>query len=227
MHTLFTELKTKTAECHRELENTAPFSSFHRSNSIDVIQYSAVLQTMCQFHQDVTAYLTSQPNSAGLRALNIDSMLPFLGASQVLASLKTDRQALAQYAPQREKNRENAAITEAPFTHSISSVIAAMYVWLGSSMGANMLVRRIQNQNERISPALPVHYYGEMASKAKHWVAFKAHIDNRLAPLCQTLGVTEAQFSSWVVDDANQWFAHLIALGNQASLQPLPHEYCG
>ena len=76
MHTLFTELKTKTAERHRELENTAPFSSFHRSNSIDVIQYSAILQTMCQFHQDVTAYLTSQPNSAGLRALNIDSMLP-------------------------------------------------------------------------------------------------------------------------------------------------------
>ena len=227
MHTLFTELKTKTAERHRELENTAPFSSFHQSNSTDVIQYGAVLQTMCQFHQDVMAFLTSQPSGPGLQALNIDSVLPFLGASQVLASLNADRQALAPYIPQYERNRGDAAISEAPFTHSISSVIAAMYVWLGSSMGANMLVRRIQKQNERISPALPVHYYGEMASKAKHWVAFKTHIDNRLAPLCQTLGVTEAQFTSWVVDDANQWFGHLIALGNQASLQPLPHDYCG
>lgn len=227
MHTLFTELKTKTAERHRKLENSAPFSSFHQANAINVNQYSGVLQTMRQFHQDVADYLASHSNTPCALAVDLDNILPFLGATEVLTSLKTDQQALAQYVPPDENKPEESAITQAQFNHGISSVIAAMYVWLGSSMGANMLVRRLQKQNETVNPELPVHYYSEMATKAKHWVAFKTHIDKHLAPLCQTLGVTEAQFSSWVVGDANQWFEYLIALGNQVSLQPELHKSCG
>lgn len=96
------------------------------------------------------------------------------------------------------------------FKSPTSQAIAAAYVWLGSSMGANLIARRLAAKQKEI----PTNYYQAMASCAKRWVSFKQDID----ALLPTLVLENSEVITNIIDDANAWFEYLIALGNQVQL---------
>ena len=96
------------------------------------------------------------------------------------------------------------------FKSPTSQAIAAAYVWLGSSMGANIIARRLAAKQKEI----PTNYYQAMASCAKRWVSFKQDVD----ALLPTLVLENSEVITNIIDDANAWFEYLIALGNQVQL---------
>ena len=96
------------------------------------------------------------------------------------------------------------------FKSPTSQAIAAAYVWLGSSMGANIIARRLAAKQKEI----PTNYYQAMASCAKRWVSFKQDVD----ALLPTLVLENSEVITNIIDDANTWFEYLIALGNQVQL---------
>ena len=102
------------------------------------------------------------------------------------------------------------------FKSPTSQAIAAAYVWLGSSMGANIIARRLAAKQKEI----PTNYYQAMASCAKRWVSFKQDID----ALLPTLVLENSEVITDIIDDANAWFEYLIALGNQVQLTEASQE---
>ncbi|WP_231125168.1 heme oxygenase-like domain-containing protein [Alteromonas mediterranea] len=96
------------------------------------------------------------------------------------------------------------------FKSPTSQAIAAAYVWLGSSMGANIIAKRLAAKQKEI----PTNYYQAMASCAKRWVSFKQDVD-ALLPI---LVLENSEVITNIIDDANAWFEYLIALGNQVQL---------
>ena len=96
------------------------------------------------------------------------------------------------------------------FKSPTSQAIAAAYVWLGSSMGANIIARRLAAKQKEI----PTNYYQAMASCAKRWVSFKQDVD-ALLPI---LVLENSEVITNIIDDANAWFEYLIGLGNQVQL---------
>ncbi|WP_232363033.1 hypothetical protein [Alteromonas mediterranea] len=102
------------------------------------------------------------------------------------------------------------------FKSPTSQAIAAAYVWLGSSMGANIIARRLAAKQKEI----PTNYYQAMASCAKRWVSFKQDID----ALLPTLVLENSEVITDIIDDANAWFEYLIALGNQVQLTKASQE---
>ena len=102
------------------------------------------------------------------------------------------------------------------FKSPTSQAIAAAYVWLGSSMGANIIARRLAAKQKEI----PTNYYQAMASCAKRWVSFKQDVD----ALLPTLVLENSEVITDIIDDANAWFEYLIALGNQVQLTKASQE---
>lgn len=102
------------------------------------------------------------------------------------------------------------------FKSPTSQAIAAAYVWLGSSMGANIIARRLAAKQKDI----PTNYYQAMASCAKRWVSFKQDVD----ALLPTLVLENSEVITDIIDDANAWFEYLIALGNQVQLTEASQE---
>jgi len=102
------------------------------------------------------------------------------------------------------------------FKSPTSQAIAAAYVWLGSSMGANIIARRLAAKQKEI----PTNYYQAMASCAKRWVSFKQDVD----ALLPTLVLENSEVITDIIDDANAWFEYLIALGNQVQLTEASQE---
>ena len=94
-----------------------------------------------------------------------------------------------------------------------------MYVWLGSSMGANIISRRL----EKSDYGFPTHYYQSMAKQAKAWPEFKQEVV-RILPLIIEGADVENQNSETlsvaIINDANLWFDHLISLGKSTNLPP-------
>jgi len=93
------------------------------------------------------------------------------------------------------------------FRSPITSAIAAIYVWLGSSMGANIISRRLNAMEQ----AIPTHYYKAMSECAKSWVSFKQCVD----ALLPELALNNENLVDNIVRDANAWFEYLIKLGMQ------------
>ena len=102
------------------------------------------------------------------------------------------------------------------FKSPTSQAIAAAYVWLGSSMGANIIARRLAAKQKEI----PTNYYQAMASCAKRWVSFKQDVD----ALLPTLVLENSEVITDIIDDANAWFEYLIGLGNQVQLTKASQE---
>jgi len=110
-----------------------------------------------------------------------------------------------------------------PLFHSpTTGAIAAAYVWLGSSMGANIIARRLSGMEYDI----PTHYYCAMAECAKSWVSFKQHVDALLPELASE----NERVIDDIVEDAKAWFEYLIKLGMQfqatASMKDISSERC-
>lgn len=224
MHTLFTALKQDTLDKHTTLEETPPFSLFHNLSEFNTSTYSDVLSVMSVFHSITSSHV--------LKALNetpsVNRLAEMLNTDEVSAALHRDTNALhcnfaesfdteksvetdmsvetqAQTSQNLDSQTVNALENQLSFRGQNSAAIAAIYVWLGSSMGANMISRRLEKLNNDI----PTAYYSAMAGCAKAWVPFKQTVEHILAELKldNDKGIRD------IVEDANSWFSFLISLG--------------
>lgn len=216
MHNIFSALKQGTQANHTTLENTYPFSLYHQTSSFNVTVYEEVLSVMYWFHSAVAGALqeSTKRNSDLLPLLthiNIDSVLDALNCD--LAQLRDI--SVSNGVSLSTLSSESPILVDLPSFYSDSSrTISALYVWLGSSMGANIIVRRLAT----ISPAPPTHYYAAMSQCARAWVTFKQHVET----LTPSLSTGNPQLTQHIVEDANSWFAYLIALGEAKQSTSLP-----
>ena len=216
MHNIFSALKQGTQANHTTLENTYPFSLYHQTSSFNVTVYEEVLSVMYWFHSAVAGALqeSAKRNSDLLPLLthiNIDSVLDALNCD--LAQLRDI--SVSNGVSLSTLSSESPILVDLPSFYSDSSrTISALYVWLGSSMGANIIVRRLAT----ISPAPPTHYYAAMSQCARAWVTFKQHVET----LTPSLSTGNPKLTRHIVEDANSWFAYLIALGEAKQSTSLP-----
>ncbi|GFD89067.1 hypothetical protein KUL152_12930 [Tenacibaculum sp. KUL152] len=216
MHNIFSALKQGTQANHTALENTYPFSLYHQTSSFNVTVYEEVLSVMYWFHSAVAGALqeSAKRNSDLLPLLthiNIDSVLDALNCD--LAQLRDN--SISNGVSLSTLSSESPILVDLPSFYSDSSrTISALYVWLGSSMGANIIVRRLAT----ISPAPPTHYYAAMSQCARAWVTFKQHVET----LTPSLSTGNPKLTQHIVEDANSWFAYLIALGEAKQSTSLP-----
>ncbi|TKB04186.1 biliverdin-producing heme oxygenase [Alteromonas portus] len=210
MRNLFTALKQDTHANHSILENTFPFSIYHNNNSFDDAAYNAILQIMKLFHQATAEAVQHAADHAPL----LSRVSAMINSKAVLNALNTDIQALNDdtHAPAAacspiqaiSEDTHPSSVTIPSCSSPSSQAIAAIYVWLGSSMGANIIVRRL-NAMER---SIPTNYYQAMAGCAKAWVSFKQEVDALLPELAES---SESLIEA-IVEDANAWFEYLISL---------------
>lgn len=214
MRNLFTALKQDTQANHGVLENTFPFSIYHDDSLFDEKAYLAILKIMSMFHQAAAEAV----QQAELRAPALTPIASMINSDVIQNALNKDILALTKSSLTRDTHASDTYKTKAyadihpnkPSTLSSNSptsqAISAIYVWLGSSMGANIIVRRL-NAMER---DIPTNYYQAMAGCAKAWVSFKQEVD-RLIP---ELGLEDEAFVADAVTDANAWFTYLISLAD-------------
>lgn len=224
MHTLFTALKQDTLDKHTTLEQTPPFSLFHNLSEFNTSTYSDVLSVMSVFHSITSSHVSKALNETP----SLNRLAEMLNTDEVSAALHRDTNALhcnfaesfdtergvdieksvetqAQTSQNLDSQTVNALENQLSFRGQNSAAIAAIYVWLGSSMGANMISRRLEKLNNDI----PTAYYSAMAGCAKAWVPFKQTVEHILAELKldNDKGIRD------IVEDANSWFSFLISLG--------------
>lgn len=224
MHTLFTALKQDTLDKHTTLEQTPPFSLFHNLSEFNTSTYSDVLSVMSVFHSTTSSHVSKALNETP----SLNRLAEMLNTDEVSAALHCDTNALhcnfvkkidtetnadtqtnvetqAQTSQNLDSQTVNALENQLSFRGQNSAAIAAIYVWLGSSMGANMISRRLEKLNNDI----PTAYYSAMAGCAKAWVPFKQTVEHILAELKldNDKGIRD------IVEDANSWFSFLISLG--------------
>lgn len=207
MQDLFLALKQDTHDKHTQLENTPPFSLFHNLSDFNINTYANVLSVMTIFHritaQHVSATVSETPT--------LTPVFDMLNTKKVANSLKRDTHDISKAANCDGKNpfaNQSDTLQHASkltFTNTKSAAIAASYVWLGSSMGANIILRRLAKHDENI----PTSYYATMADCAKAWVSFKKEVEDKLPQL----GLNSQVGIDTIVDDANAWFSFLIELG--------------
>lgn len=157
MTSVLQQLRTETAHQHQALENTMPFAAL-MTDRFSVSMYQDVLLTLRAFHGailEVTQQVPTHPITA------------MLNASAVCEALDTDLLALdATSAP--------AFVNDQRITSQRTDIIACGYVWLGSSMGAKMIYRWLQNN---AIASLPKHYYQTLSGCSQHWAAYRRYVD--------------------------------------------------
>lgn len=217
MRNLFTALKQDTHANHAILENTFPFSMYHKDSEFNHEAYLAILNIMRVFHQ-TTAETVKQ---AALQTPSLSRIASMLNSEVVLLALNNDTHAKLEPTT-RIKNKDEPVLNAqaiaqlTPCSNSTTShAIAAIYVWLGSSMGANIIVRRL----EAMTLDIPTEYYQAMAGCAKAWVSFKQEVET----LLPELGLDNESFVKNAVQDANAWFEFLISLGKRTAPNATPY----
>lgn len=217
MRNLFTALKQDTHANHAILENTFPFSMYHKDSEFNHEAYLAILNIMRVFHQ-TTAETVKQ---AALQTPSLSRIASMLNSEVVLLALNNDTHAKLEPTT-RIKNKDEPVLNAqaiaqlTPCSNSTTShAIAAIYVWLGSSMGANIIVRRL----EAMTSDIPTEYYQAMAGCAKAWVSFKQEVET----LLPELGLDNENFVKNAVQDANAWFEFLISLGKRTAPNDTPY----
>ncbi len=219
MRNLFTALKQDIHANHAILENTFPFSMYHKDSEFNHEAYLAILNIMRVFHQ-TTAETVKQ---AALQTPSLSRIASMLNSEVVLLALNNDTHALssATLSAQQRYNDTHAKLEpttriknkDEPVLNA--QAIAAIYVWLGSSMGANIIVRRL----EAMTLDIPTEYYQAMAGCAKAWVSFKQEVET----LLPELGLDNESFVKNAVQDANAWFEFLISLGKRTAPNDTPY----
>lgn len=225
MRNLFTALKQDTHANHAVLEKTFPFSMYHENGQFNVEAYATILHIMQVFHETTTKAVKKGISNVP-ELSKIGSMI---NSEAVLSAISHDTHAIKTLSqssthsvnidsPRFNQNQVFTAATSMDkqpneqllpaFNSATSQTIAAIYVWLGSSMGANIIARRLNT----MEAGIPTQYYQAMASCAKTWVSFKQDVD----ALLPTLGLAEEWFVEETVADANAWFEFLISMGIQA-----------
>lgn len=229
MHNLFTHLKSDTFQQHRKLEHSAPFSVFHSNAPIPFASYRAILSTMYCFHQQVSHLADECINQMraedSLGVEDMKALTALLNIEGVVSALQKDITSLGS--ANSEHYGEHSVATSALNTPSptdlsvalprfnsvTSSCIAGFYVWMGSSMGANVISRRLHEQKNRCDTplSLPTHYYNTMALSAQDWVNFKQQTLRAL----NVFADDNQALSVAIVQDANHWFSYLMRLGSK------------
>jgi heme oxygenase len=237
MHNLFSDLKAKTYNKHEELEHSTPFALFHNmagcndneAHEVHRGNYLNVLCVMREFHQHCKLVI----NDATEKYPTLQALANQFETQAVVTSLDNDLAELNSISAQCTSELQSVDLPN--FETLLSATISAMYVWLGSSMGANIISRRL----EKSDYGFPTHYYQSMAKQAKAWPEFKQEVV-RLLPLIiegadvvsqagsqvdrQVESRVESQSSETlsvaIINDANLWFDHLILLGKSTNLPP-------
>lgn len=206
MQSVFTALKQGTHSQHVALENTYPFSLYQTNSAPNKAVYLDILSVMLHFHKQVG--LVIEASSAHS---DIVSLAQLLNQTNVVAALEADIKHLQDelHAGSGDRELQSVYIQEFASAETTPSVaLSAMYVWLGSSMGANILLRRLKSTTN-----LPVNYYSAMAECARTWVEFKQQVDTHLP----SFGAKEDNIYANMVENANRWFAFLISLGSEVT----------
>ena len=237
MHNLFSDLKAKTYNKHEELEHSTPFALFHNmagcndneAHEVHRGNYLNVLCVMREFHQHCKLVI----NDATEKYPTLQALANQFETQAVVTSLDNDLAELNSISAQCTSELQSVDLPN--FETLLSATISAMYVWLGSSMGANIISRRL----EKSDYGFPTHYYQSMAKQAKAWPEFMQEVV-RLLPLIiegadvvsqagsqvdrQVESRVESQSSETlsvaIINDANLWFDHLILLGKSTNLPP-------
>ena len=237
MHNLFSDLKAKTYNKHEELEHSTPFALFHNmagcndneAHEVHRGNYLNVLCVMREFHQHCKLVI----NDATEKYPTLQALANQFETQAVITALDNDLAELNSFSAQCTSELQSVDLPN--FQTLLSATISAMYVWLGSSMGANIISRRL----EKSDYGFPTHYYQSMAKQAKAWPEFKQEVV-RLLPLIiegadvvsqagsqvdrQVESRVESQSSETlsvaIINDANLWFDHLILLGKSTNLPP-------
>ena len=204
MQSVFTALKRGTHSQHVALENTYPFSLYQTNSAPSKTVYLDILNVMLHFHKQVGVVIEVLNTHS-----DILSLAQLLDQTSVVAALEADIQHLEAELYAGAGNKELHSAFNQEFTNvenTPSVALSGMYVWLGSSMGANVLLRRLKN-----TTSLPVNYYSAMAECARAWIQFKQQVDTLLPALI----AQENNIHSNMLDNANRWFSVLIDLGEQ------------
>ncbi|QJR79502.1 biliverdin-producing heme oxygenase [Alteromonas pelagimontana] len=156
MNSLFSQLRILTGSAHQDLEATYPFNTLMRPKGFDSHAYQQNLALLAGFHDFVAKNIDSEKDYPFLGNLNvhqvakaIHSDLSILGGSIVPFQLLNDT----------------------PTNPSDEFVVAASYVWMGSSMGARIISKWLHQKSWN---SLPVHYYDTMKDVGANWEQFKS-----------------------------------------------------
>lgn len=150
---LFSYLKEDTADSHKALENTYPFSQQMNKETFTSQSYSASLHTLLAFHTYATPFVQGLPESIQIQA-KIDS---------VHHALIEDIKALAS-SPSLTPSLACSTMPVNP-----ESQLACAYVWIGSSMGASIIARWMKKEY----PHFPISYYTIMTNVGANWSSFR------------------------------------------------------
>ena len=91
MRNLFTALKQDTHANHAILENTFPFSMYHKDSEFNHEAYLAILNIMRMFHQTTAATV----KQAALQTPSLSRIASMLNSEVVLLALNNDTHALS------------------------------------------------------------------------------------------------------------------------------------
>ncbi|MCW8108764.1 hypothetical protein OPS25_09685 [Alteromonas ponticola] len=160
-----------------------PFSTLMCPQRFDEQSYQHILHTMAAFHLSITS----------------------LGASETKTELKTLLEphsistAIYQDLSQLDTHFDISQVQPLSVgSDDIHSLLALAYVWAGSSMGAQILLKWLR----RNEASLPNAYYQKMAQQSGKWLQVKLFIS-------QQLQNDEIQAET-IIRYANKWFEAII-----------------
>jgi heme oxygenase len=184
----FQHLRSKTSSAHKQLENTYPFSTLMRPEAFNVRSYAAVLRIMGAFHN---AYSKMSIGST------TNSICELLMPLETTTAIETDLHIM------RGSSVKICPLNNHKYDYSMNEFLAYAYVWSGSSMGAQILIKWLQRQTQ---VSVPTHYYQQMAKSAVSWPTVKTFISEWV----RTSGVNAES----IAEHAVNWFDAIISHAN-------------
>ncbi|QPG04536.1 hypothetical protein IT774_09800 [Salinimonas marina] len=140
---------------------------------------------LASFHQYVAQKMQQNPHNENLNDL--------LQPSIIVEAISTDLALLGIKSPAL---RFDAGLA----SDNMADMVAAAYVWMGSSMGAKVLHHWLQQHDYQ---HLPTHYYAHMRTLGRQWRTFMQQADL----LAQQHHISQQR----CVNSANALFNELIA----------------
>lgn len=154
MNNIFIELKHGTKEAHTALEATYPFNTMMKTEIFDRQAYSKNITVLASFHHYVYELLKKFNGCV--------SFTQYMQAEDVILAVDSDLHALLS-------NPQYCDFPAVIDVQEPEAMLAAAYVWMGSSMGARILYRWL---NHAGFESLPMNYYETMIGLGKQWELF-------------------------------------------------------
>ncbi|WP_461453409.1 biliverdin-producing heme oxygenase [Mucilaginibacter sp.] len=159
-------LKSATKQNHDELERLM-FVNDIMSGTLTLQQYKQILTTNYLVHKAYEAFLLDNLSPEVAQQLNI-------GKRQKLPALIADMQAVNIELPTVQNEEETA------FEKSNASILGAMYVLEGATLGGSVIVKRLKTNPELSTLNLDFNYYQVYGSELiPYWKTFCALLDQQ------------------------------------------------